>query len=87
MADKTCNTCKANKICDHNKFGFENCGNYIPLDVTEVRRGEWKYEGEYKACSHCGTFVEWNTLGMAYWNYCPCCGAKITEVTNENKTS
>lgn len=26
----TCNTCKANKVCDHNKFGFENCNNYIP---------------------------------------------------------
>ena len=25
-----CETCKANKICDHNKYGFENCGNYIP---------------------------------------------------------
>ncbi len=29
-ADKTCNTCKANKVCDHNKYGFENCNNYIP---------------------------------------------------------
>lgn len=29
---KTCETCKANKICDHNRFGFENCGNYIPVD-------------------------------------------------------
>lgn len=31
---KTCDTCKANKICDHNKYGFENCGNYIPTDVV-----------------------------------------------------
>lgn len=32
----TCNTCKANKVCDHNQFGFENCGNYIPADALEV---------------------------------------------------
>ena len=34
----TCNTCKANKVCDHNKYGFENCGNYIPKDVVGVVR-------------------------------------------------
>lgn len=28
----TCETCKANKVCDHDKYGFENCGNYIPTD-------------------------------------------------------
>ena len=38
MADKTCNTCKANKVCDHNKYGFENCNNYISADVVEVVR-------------------------------------------------
>ena len=26
-----CDTCMANKVCDHNKYGFENCGNYIPI--------------------------------------------------------
>ena len=25
-----CDNCMANKVCDHNRFGFENCGNYIP---------------------------------------------------------
>lgn len=29
----TCDTCRANKVCNHRKYGFENCGNYIPLDV------------------------------------------------------
>lgn len=24
-----CDTCKANKVCDHNKYGFEDCDNYI----------------------------------------------------------
>lgn len=27
---KTCDTCRCNKVCDHNKYGFENCDNYIP---------------------------------------------------------
>ena len=32
-----CDTCRANKVCDHNWYGFENCGNYIPADtVTNV---------------------------------------------------
>lgn len=34
----TCETCKANKVCDHNKYGFENCNNYISADVVEVVR-------------------------------------------------
>ena len=46
-------------------------------DVVEVRHGEWRYDGDYKACSLCGTFVEWNTLGTSHWKYCPYCGAKM----------
>ena len=33
-----CETCKANKVCDHNNYGFENCCNYISADVVEVVR-------------------------------------------------
>lgn len=33
-----CETCKANKVCDHNKYGFENCNNYISADVLKVVR-------------------------------------------------
>lgn len=37
MADGRCDNCKCNKVCDHNKFGFENCDNYIPIDeVSEL---------------------------------------------------
>lgn len=25
-----CNTCACAKVCNHNIYGFENCGNYIP---------------------------------------------------------
>ena len=51
--------------------------NKSTADVVEVRHGEWRYEGNYKACSLCGTFVEWNTLGTSHWKYCPYCGAKM----------
>ena len=33
MLEKTCSTCQCNKVCDHNKYGFENCGNYISADL------------------------------------------------------
>ena len=41
MPEKTCSTCQCNKVCDHNKHGFENCGNYISDDLlprAEVAR-------------------------------------------------
>lgn len=43
-----CEECKANKVCDHNRFGFENCGNYIPSKVEVVRE---------KDCRDCRYFV------------------------------
>ena len=33
-----CNTCRANGICDHNRFGFETCGNYIPEWISVEER-------------------------------------------------
>ena len=35
MPEKTCSICQCNKVCDHNKYGFENCGNYISADVVQ----------------------------------------------------
>ena len=43
-----CEECKANKVCDHDRFGFENCGNYIPSKVEVVRE---------KDCRDCRYFV------------------------------
>jgi hypothetical protein len=42
-----CEECKANKVCDHNRFGFENCGNFIPNDVvpkSEIEQAEAEIE-------------------------------------------
>ena len=50
----TCETCKANKVCDHNKYGFENCGNYISVDsVDVVRCRDCKHRREYIHGSVC----------------------------------
>ena len=44
--DKTCNKCACNKVCNHDLFGFESCGNFISAeDVVEVVR-----------CSECTYF-------------------------------
>ena len=73
--EKSCNTCKANKICDHNKFGFEDCGNYIPEDVEEVKHGRWLPQMLLGVrawdCSEC------KTLGSPRWKRCPMCEAKM----------
>ena len=48
----TCNKCACNKVCNHDLFGFENCGNFISAaDVVEVVRCKnckhfCPYEGE-----------------------------------------
>lgn len=44
----TCNNCACNKVCNHDLFGFENCGNFMPAaDVVEVVRcSECKYFGK-----------------------------------------
>lgn len=44
-----CETCKCNKVCDHNYFGFENCDNYIPIgevieNVSELEAAVYSLE-------------------------------------------
>lgn len=47
-------------------------------DVAEVKHGRWRWEGKFKACSNCGSHVEWNeTLGANFWKFCPYCGTKM----------
>ena len=76
----TCETCKANKVCDHNKYGFENCNNYISADVLEVRHGEWEQNPYCKRiyfCSECGRHIEDGSFNpYEHFPYCHC-GAKM----------
>lgn len=37
IVNKTCSKCACNKVCNHDVYGFENCGNFISAeDVLEV---------------------------------------------------
>ena len=48
------------------------------VDAVEVVHAHWCWEGKFKACSKCGSYVEWDeTLGANFWNFCPFCGAKM----------
>ena len=51
-------------------------------DVAPVRHGRWCWEGRFRACSICGSYVEFTeTLGASHWKYCPFCGA-VMEAPN-----
>lgn len=72
MAEKTCSTCACDKICDHNKYGFENCNSYISADVVEVKRGHWiEDEVCVYACSECG-FTFTSVEDISEFKYCRC---------------
>lgn len=73
-----CDSCKANKVCDHNKYGFENCNNFIPdTDVVGVVRCmDCKYSREYKCKNDpCYRFLtcqrrEHYTEGVDEYDFC-----------------
>lgn len=57
------------------------------VDAVEVVHGRWKFvdiDGWwFNECSICGDMTP-NKDGLPPdWNYCPNCGAKMTEVSNE----
>lgn len=50
------------------------------IDAEPVRHGLWMWEGRFKACSLCGSYIDKdNTLGANHWKFCPYCGAKMKE--------
>ena len=90
--DKTCNKCACNKVCNHDLFGFEKCGNFIPAaDVAEVKYGEWtKDDSDGCFCSFCGWYTDYdydyvtnNGLGNDDFIYCSHCGARMDGGTND----
>ena len=42
MAEKTCVNCACNKVCNHDLFGFEKCGNFVPFNDVHRRKEEEK---------------------------------------------
>ena len=47
-------------------------------DVAPVRHWNWCWDGRFRACSICGSYVEFTeTLGASHWKYCPYCGCRM----------
>ena len=48
------------------------------VDAVEVVHGRWCWQGKFRACSKCGSYVEFTeTLGASFWKFCPYCGATM----------
>lgn len=71
----TCGTCKANKVCNHDLYGFENCNNYISADAVEVVR-----------CKDCAKKVDYKGRIMCSKNARVICGelCGLTATHNEH---
>ncbi len=58
-----CDNCICNKVCDHNKYGFENCNNFKDKSlISETVRKNPQYPPWYcftvKECPKCGELYE-----------------------------
>ena len=74
MPKKTCNKCACNKVCDHDVFGFENCGNFISAeDAAKVVHSKWIKRNNERRCPICHYF--YTTNGTTVYKFCPMCGA------------
>lgn len=54
--------------------------NIPAADVVERKTAKWKddYDGGWSTCSECNESFLWeDNSGVAAWNYCPSCGAKV----------
>ena len=64
--------------CDGISWAYREVKALPTADAVEVVHGHWCWEGKFKACSQCGSYIEWDeTLGANFWKYCPHCGAKM----------
>lgn len=60
-------------LYDDFEYSVEGCPYYV-----KSVHGRWMLEGEFKACSECGSYVEWDeTLGASFWKFCPYCGIRM----------
>ena len=48
------------------------------VDAVPVVHGHWCWQGRFRACSKCGSYVEFTeTLGASFWKFCPFCGTTM----------
>ena len=86
---KMCRACN-NECCEDpcepgECFMYDAISNAPTVDAVEVVHGHWCWEGRFKACSVCGSYIDWDdTLGANHWSYCPYCGAKMDGDGNGN---
>lgn len=71
---RKCESCKANRVCNHDKFNSETCGNYIPrlkVPCSECKHlcKEVNEYGEYASCSKTGIRFGYH-FGTVREHYC-----------------
>ena len=52
-----CDMCIHNEVCDHNRFGFENCGHYKPSRsgyAQQYNKNKYERRKANHQCVHCG---------------------------------
>lgn len=79
-----CEHCIHKNVCidGANYRNAERCRNFInENDVAPVKHGEWKQNRNIFECSECGYKFEHGGY-LPFFNYCPCCGAKMDGDTN-----
>lgn len=65
-------------VCKHAQHLHMLLETQPTVDAAPVVHGRWMWEGRFKACSECGSYIDWNdTLGANHWSFCPYCGAKM----------
>ena len=75
------------KTCEPGCLWRRKVSEAPTVDAVEVVHGHWCWEGRFRACSKCGSYVEFTeTLGASHWKYCPNCGAKM-DGGNEDGTA
>lgn len=71
-----CDTCRCNSVCDHNKYGFENCDNYIP----DLSTFDFAEKDLIKALECC---IKSTHFGECFENKCPFISEAGCEVGEE----
>ena len=52
--------------------------DFPAADVVERKKGKWIFDGDCYKCNKCGAVYSWWADSQVS-NYCPNCGARMTE--------